>query len=759
MNIDFLLLKRSFKTGWKRLTLIAGSVAVGIAILLSFTAVFNAFTNTEHDAWTNNIFAREGEMGRVSVDGVDPVYVFLDQDTYNGQSFTVYDLQTTGDNSPEVFAGMAAPQVGEFYASPELVKIIEEHPEQHLEYRYGTLIGVIPDYALLGRDALMVARGVSYPLDDDGNVVIDGYSSYKIGDRAIYDFNAGQVSSYYDSGQYTIAKSVVYAGVIVLLFPVMMLLSIATRLGSVQREQRYATLRLIGATNQQVARISALETVLSAAIGIIVGSLLYLLVRPLLYNISLTDYHYWTYDITVSLGEWGVIAGITLLMSLFTNWWGMRKVRTSPLGVSRKQKMEKKPGWWRVLPLIASIIGSVYFTIYKPDSLSTTDTTKFMYLIVLTMFSLVIITPWLTYHLSNVIAKATRRPVPLIGMKYIHHHARAVARSVSGVVLALFAGSFYILGTSGVDALYANAARTIPLINIRDNTAYISYLDADASNQLKADIANGELSIVKDYLPVKSYQSFIYGKCLDMDKYFTGLDCSQASLAGINTAEKSEPLYAGDEASLQYKADEHIANSIGITVAEAASFVSNSSDDNYFYLVTVDGTDVDTLRSVVAKYTGGLQQFKLTTVEGAVEIKNPYISPAIREMTKLAYGAMAATMLVAIVSISISTTGSLLERRATMYSLRLSGMQVSELRRMVMAESLLPLVIMSLISATFGAWQGIAFTDLASESMTPVITPTYIAVIFGSLAVAAIIIYVITGSVDELTSPESNRVE
>ncbi len=38
----------------------------------------------------------------------------------------------------------------------------------------------------------------------------------------------------------------------ILLFPIVMFISVSTQLGSAQREQRYAALRLIGATRKQV---------------------------------------------------------------------------------------------------------------------------------------------------------------------------------------------------------------------------------------------------------------------------------------------------------------------------------------------------------------------------------------------------------------------------------------------------------------------------------------------------------------------------
>ena len=120
---------------------------------------------------------------------------------------------------------------------------------------------------------------------------------------------------------------------------------------------------------------------------------------------------------------------------------------------------------------------------------------------------------------------------------------------------------------------------------------------------------------------------------------------------------------------------------------------------------------------------------------------------------------MAVTMAVAIVSIVVSTIGGLLERRRSMYMLRLSGMQVDELKHMVVIESLIPLVVMSLISAGIGAWSGSAFTKIGTTTLHPTITPMYVAVVIGSLIVATIAIWLILPMISRLTSPEANQTE
>ena len=127
MGINFLLLKNSFRTGWRRMFLIASSVAVGVLILFSFTAFFNAVTDMDNVAWMNNLSMHDS-IGHKPVDNVDPVYVaMMGSDELNGRFVQIIDMQKSGDNSPEIAPGLQAPNPGEFYASPALADYIAEH--------------------------------------------------------------------------------------------------------------------------------------------------------------------------------------------------------------------------------------------------------------------------------------------------------------------------------------------------------------------------------------------------------------------------------------------------------------------------------------------------------------------------------------------------------------------------------------------------------------------------------------------------------
>jgi len=108
----------------------------------------------------------------------------------------------------------------------------------------------------------------------------------------------------------------------ILLFPIVMFISVSTQLGSAQREQRYAALRLIGATRKQVNSVSLLESFIATTVGIAIGSLVYLGIRPLLGNFEFDGAHFWIQDLTVSIPQYIIMSVLTIVLSLIASWGG-----------------------------------------------------------------------------------------------------------------------------------------------------------------------------------------------------------------------------------------------------------------------------------------------------------------------------------------------------------------------------------------------------------------------------------------------------
>ena len=131
-------------------------------------------------------------------------------------------------------------------ASPALAGLITSAPADQLGDRYGEQAGTLSDDAVEGPDSLVAVIGM-----DQWQILArqgPGMPPQVITELVGYDY-ASQVW-----------RIVAAIGAIATLVPVLLLIAIVTDLGAAQRAERFATLRLIGATPGQVARIAATET-------------------------------------------------------------------------------------------------------------------------------------------------------------------------------------------------------------------------------------------------------------------------------------------------------------------------------------------------------------------------------------------------------------------------------------------------------------------------------------------------------------------
>lgn len=175
MSVSSLLFRRSLKSSWPRLVLIALAVAFGVTILLSFTAYYNALIHTEAPTWTTALTDQATQpLEEKVISGTNPALYQIDLDATNlttdqtvlseEQQIRVYDFALTGPNSPRL-ADLPLPAPGEYYVSPALDAIIRAHPEADLGSRYGDAqLGVLPENLVEYRDQLLVIPASSASL-------------------------------------------------------------------------------------------------------------------------------------------------------------------------------------------------------------------------------------------------------------------------------------------------------------------------------------------------------------------------------------------------------------------------------------------------------------------------------------------------------------------------------------------------------------------------------------------------------------------
>lgn len=736
-----MLLKKSGRQSFARLGLTTAAVALGIVLVCYFTAGVNGLMGRVNGLAINTAAyqAARGVAEQKPIAGVEPLKVGGtrrgDASKWRGQYIQSYSMYGTA-KSPQ-FAKLKTPRPGEYYLSKALADAVAEYPEDNILARFGKntkYLGVIPSDYVASPDALMIVRGASAEevAESDAFTKSQGQPSYF---ADVYRTDANGLKS--DAKIDPVAVIVFGVGGTILLFPIVIFVSVATQLGAAQREKRYAALRLIGATKRQVGRVLMLESLLASVVGVIIGLGAFWLLQAPLQDFKMDGMRFNPSDLALTGTQYALIIGLTLGLTMFVNWRRMRRAQISPLGVSRSVEKVKKLRAWRAL---VPALGIAFFAWLssKPgrDWLDANKESAIPMLLLTTalllvMFGLILAGGWLTNKLSLLAARWANNGSMLIAGKRTAVHSRTVFRSVSGVVLALFAGSFYLTATSGIEGLNAQAVKDNGFSQLKRGTAIVigRSLPGGMAEQLQQ---KSYITSVATIYPREDGDAI---RCQDLAKY----------------TEHTCPNNA--------RPDQFALLNFDAPVVKNVSLINDKVDTNGVkeYLVTLKSdNDIEKLRTLV---TAKANQYDLTYAVSGTDSKKPHINPTIREFADLAYVGIGVTLFVAVASLIVSTIGGLMERRRSLYTLRLGGMRLAQLKRLVMVESVAPLLTTSILSCGFGVWTGAVFTSTFSTTLKPVLTPTYFAIVGIGLAAAIIGIYLILPMVDKLTRAEANQTE
>lgn len=145
-----------------------------------------------------------------------------------------------------------------------------------------------------------------------------------------------------------------------LIVPSLLSLSAAgTQLGARGRERRLAALRLLGLSSGDVTRMALLDALIQTGLGTLIGFLAYLATLPLWQRVSFEA-------VPIAAGEmllpWWLmlLVGLALVgLSMLAAAWGLRQVRISPLGVSRRANKPAVRVWRLVTFMLVTGVATV----------------------------------------------------------------------------------------------------------------------------------------------------------------------------------------------------------------------------------------------------------------------------------------------------------------------------------------------------------------------------------------------------------------
>ena len=411
-----------------RLVVIALSVIVGVTILLVAASGFHAIeAQGNRPCWACTVTTNQ--QPSVNPSSTDPLLWLYQDDYVKGSELKRLEVAALGPKAPILPGIRRLPKTGEYYASPALIKLERAMPKDELANRFpGRLVGTIGEAALSDPNELVafVGRPPSALRQDPLTITVRSIET------------AAEPVSYT-----TFLKLIYIVGAIGLLFPMIILISTATRLSASRREQRFAAMRLVGTTSGQVSLLASVDALIGSIIGTVCGIGVFVIARPCIARATVGSARLFIKDFTPTPTAYVlVIVGVPIL-AVVGALFSLRRVNISPLGVSRRAT-PKSPRARRLLPLIvgAATLLTIVATTHR-QNVGSDVLLPASVGFVLVMIGLMIAGPWLTAVVLRLFGSRTSSAAGLLASRRLADNPRAAFRAVSGLVLAVFVGSLF----------------------------------------------------------------------------------------------------------------------------------------------------------------------------------------------------------------------------------------------------------------------------------------------------------------------------
>jgi hypothetical protein len=732
-----------------RLAVTSAAVAIGVALLVITLAGINAVdAQNDRYAWLETGVAPDSlatDPPAGDAPPVDPVWWRLVADHFDGEVIGRVDVAATGPDSPVPPGIPAMPGPGELYASPALVDLLRATPDELLDDRYpGTLVGVIGAEALPAPDTLLVVVGhdVDELASDPDATLVSRISTTSPRDCG------GCISQLgIDADGITLVLSVVAAA---LLFPVLVFIASATRLSAARREQRFAAMRLVGATPRQIAVIATVESSVAAVVGVAAGLAAFWALRSPIAAIPFTGAPFFTSDLSLHTADIVLVAAGVPLASAVAARVALRRVQISPLGVSRRST-PRPPRAWRLIPLVAGVAELAWFAWAGRPATSGGQTLAYLTGILAIMAGLVIAGPWITMAGARLMARRTSRPAVLIAGRRLADDPKAGFRAISGLVLALFVGSCAIgvittiLAYDGAPEPGATDGGTV----IED---FREWPDASSISSVPGSTL-AELAAI----PGVEGVALIHASDDPTDDGFgSGLvDCAQlATTPSLGRCPDGAETASID---LRYGGSFIDRTTMIDTVWPASPTTAAELADLPVSRLAV-GTDGSTSAIEQARTTleRAFPEFGAPETLGEMRSSG---SRLVDQYRQLANVVVVASLPIAGCSLAVSVAGGLTDRKRPFSLLRLAGAPLALLRRVVALESVAPLLLTAAVAAGSGFLAAQLFLRAQlEETLQPPHLSYYLFVLVGLGASLAVIASTLP-LLERITGPETARNE
>ena len=760
-----------------RLILITLAVTAGSALLLVTLAGLNAVNaQNARYGWLATGTGTSAGAGPAAdgakASGHDRLWWRLTADFYRGQLIGRVDVAATGPRSPVPPGLPALPGPGQYYASPALAALLRSAPPGQLRDRYpGHQIGLIGPAALPSPDSLLIVTGYR-----PGQLAAQPGATAVIAIQTTSPSSCNGANCAAVGGLNAAAIDLILSTIALgLLFPVVMFIGTATRLSAARREQRFAAMRLTGATPRQISVLAATESVAAAAAGTVAGFGVFYAIRPVVAAFPFTGAAFFTGDLSLSVPALAAVALGVPLAAAVASLTALRRVRISPLGASRRTR-PPAPRAWRLIPLAAGLAELAFFAItgglpqwHRGPGLTGMTTTgqlqAFLPGFALVLAGLVIAGPWLTMMGARLLARRSRRPAALIAARRLADNPRAGFRAVSGLILTLFVTTVTlgvittIAANRGAQASPAARSTLVAqLLGQQQSGVAIRPLPPLPAAQLAGIRGTAGVRAVllvrtdplgRGQVPLPDGGGAVPAGLVSCAGLAT-IPAAGRCPAGATVAAIPAQVFLPSGHSTPDQAG-HVWPAAAITASRLARLGVQS------VAVPTDGTGPAIERARTALERAYPALAAPSTPAEAAQLRG--FAQQTREEQQLADVIIIASLVIAGCTMATSVAAGLTERQRPFSLLRLTGVPVSTLRAVVGLESAVPLLIVAAVAtgAGFLAAQLYLATQLGYSLVPP--SGAYYMIVTGGLVAALAIILSALPLLRKITGPETARNE
>ena len=727
-----------------RVLVTAAAVALGVGMLLACLAGANGLhAQTDRGAWLDTsaqAVAPTSTSGRL--------WWLTSTDEFSNQEIDRVDIAASGPNAPVPPGIPHLPGPGEYYASPALTTLLRSEPANELRDRYPAhQIGTIGAAALPSPNSLIIVIGHT------ARQLSQAPGAVEVG--AIQSTPASCYACQNTTGSGPVLQFILAGGAVALLLPILILIATASRLSAARREERFAAMRLVGATPRQISAVSAVEAAVAAVAGVAAGFALFFVFRPLLYHVPFTGAPFAQGDLSL---QWIDIALAVIgvpVAAVVSARLALRRVQISPLGVSRRAS-SRPPRIVRIIPLLAGIAVLAYFdAVGKPGS-NGSQILELLVGFVLLIVGLVLAGPWFTTAGSRLMAKRANRPATLIAGRRLLDNPKAAFRFISGLVIALFVASAMIGALSSIAAATSSSSGGSAGRDTLSELFCSFYMSNCPASAEVSSVPGQVLDELRSTPGVRAVTVVHQNPTqAQLGTSFGVVACDQ--LAKTPAIGKCAP--GATEASIGY----FLSNLLGHN-SNASSTVWPSA---HLSAADVARLPVDAVVVATNGSSGSLERAR-TTLERAfpfqgapvaVDALDPSTARLLTMIQDMTDVIIVASLIIAACSLAVTIAAGLGERKRPFSLLRLTGVPTALLHRVVALESALPLFLVAAVSIVVGLVSAALYLHSQVGIAFSIPGIAYWATVLGGLAASLAIITATFPILDRMTGPEVARNE